>query len=104
VVELNQCDFLDGDSVRVHYTLTNPYPVNFDLANTEFPISIKVVYKTKEGYKKYECPVTERPLLYPNGWLRCTASFPLLHNTPMVFTLYNGVCETVNSKPQILEP
>ena len=104
VVELNQCDFLDGDSVRVHYTLTNPYPVNFDLASTEFPVSIKVVYKTKEGYKKYECPITERPSLYPNGWLKGTASFPLLHNTPMVFTLYNGVCETVNSKPHILAP
>ena len=104
VVELNQCDFLDGDSVRVHYTLNNPYPVNFDLASTEFPVSIKVVYKTKEGYKKYECPITERPSLYPNGWLKGTASFPLLHNTPMVFTLYNGVCETVNSKPHILAP
>lgn len=104
VVELNQCDFLDGDSVRVHYTLTNPYPVNFDLANTEFPVSITAVYKTKEGYQKYECPITERPSLYPNGWIRCTASFPLLHNTPMVFSLYNGVCETVNSKPHILAP
>ena len=104
VLELNQCDFLDGDSVRVHYTLTNTYPVTFDFAHEEFPISLLAVYRTAEGYHKFECPLTENITLCPDGWLQGTASFPLLHNTPMVFALYNGVCETVNSKPHILAP
>ena len=104
VVELNQWDFLDGDSVRVHYTLTNPYPTEFNFAHEEFPVILSAVYKTKEGYRKYECPITESFVLYTDGWVKGTASFPLWHEAPMVFTLYNGVCETINSKPHILAP
>ena len=94
---------IDGDSLNLDLTLSNPYDVPFAFNNSEFPISLHAVYLQEDGhFYPITCPIPSDMVIAAGGSLRFSTIVKYIPDQPLVLCLDNVICRSVNSKPIII--